>query len=66
MTLTVNGERWQVCDGVTVADVVARLAVPEGGVAVAVDGAVVRRATWPITALRDGAHVDVVTAVQGG
>ncbi|MGI9062415.1 MAG: sulfur carrier protein ThiS [Pseudonocardiaceae bacterium] len=66
MTLTVNGERWEVGDEVTVADVVARLAVPDRGVAVAVDGALVRRASWPTTALGDGASVEVLTAVQGG
>jgi len=66
VTLTVNGERWEVGDEVTVADVVARLAVPDRGVAVAVDGALVRRASWPTTALGDGASVEVLTAVQGG
>ena len=29
-------------------------------------GAVVPRASWPGTALREGASIDVVTAVQGG
>lgn len=36
------------------------------GVAVAVNGAVVRRAEWPAHALADGDVVEVVTAVQGG
>ncbi|MDT9594449.1 sulfur carrier protein ThiS [Nocardioides zeae] len=36
------------------------------GCAVAVDGIVVPRADHATTALRDGAVVEVVTAVQGG
>ena len=66
MTVTVNGQRWELPGGATVADVLERLGAPSSGVAVALDGAVVPRVSWPGTALRDGAAVDVVTAVQGG
>lgn len=40
-------------------------AAPEG-VAVALDGSVVPRTSWSATAVRPGAVVEVVTAVQGG
>ena len=66
MTVTVNGVRWELLEGATLADVLARLDVPARGVAVALDGAVVPRASWPATALADGAGVEVLTAVQGG
>jgi sulfur carrier protein len=66
MTLTVNGQQWELPSGATLADVLSRLAVPSRGVAVALDGAVVPRASWPGTILRDGASVEVLTAVQGG
>ena len=66
MTVTVNGARWELLEGTTLADVLARLDVPGRGVAVALDGAVVPRASWPATALDDGAGVEVLTAVQGG
>jgi len=66
MTITVNGQHWELANGATVADVLERLGVPSSGVAVAVDGAVVPRASWPATPLRSGAQVEVVTAVQGG
>jgi len=66
MKVTVNGERWDVPDPATLADVLAHLDVPARGVAVAVDGAVVPRASWSATPLADGAGVDVLTAVQGG
>jgi sulfur carrier protein len=66
MTVTVNGQCWELPDGSALADVLSRLGTPARGVAVALDGAVVPRAFWAGTALRDGASIDVVTAVQGG
>jgi sulfur carrier protein len=68
MTVTINGARRELPAGATVATVVASLEnVPDGrGVAVAVEGAVVPRAQWPRTQLREGANVEVVVAVQGG
>jgi sulfur carrier protein len=64
----VNGERHQLRSGATVADVVELLpGVPGGrGVAVAVDGEVVRRGAWASTELASGSRVEVVVAVQGG
>jgi sulfur carrier protein len=64
----VNGESQQLAPGTTVAGVVASMpGVPDGrGVAVAVDGEVVPRGRWDRTELSDGAHVEVVVAVQGG
>lgn len=66
MTVTINGTERQVADGATLAAVIEALEVPAAGVAVAVDGSVVRRADWPATPLTDGATVEVLTAVQGG
>jgi sulfur carrier protein len=66
MTVTVNGQGWELPDGATLADALQRLGAPASGVAVALDGAVVPRAAWPCATLRDGAQIDVVTAVQGG
>jgi sulfur carrier protein len=64
-----NGEqRDELRDGATVADAVALAGVgPEArGVAVAVDRAVVPRSAWEQTTLAPGAHVEVLTAIQGG
>jgi len=61
-----NGKPGQLADGACVSDALAALGVPELGVAVAVDGEVVPRAAWTQTLLADGAHVEVLTAVQGG
>jgi sulfur carrier protein len=70
MTLhvTINGEARELEAGTTVADVVALLpGAPEGrGVAVALDGEVVRRAAWDSTEVPPGARLEVVVAVQGG
>ncbi|HWX88613.1 MAG TPA: sulfur carrier protein ThiS [Solirubrobacteraceae bacterium] len=42
------------------------LAPDARGVAVAVDGEVVPRAGWAAFAIPEGAHVEVLTAMQGG
>ncbi len=68
LSVTVNGQPREIPDGTTV-DALLRLIgrdpdVP--GVAVAVADRVVRRAAWPSTAVADGAHVEIVTAAQGG
>lgn len=66
--VTINGEARELEAGATVADVVASLpGAPEGrGVAVALDGDVIRRAAWDSTELQSGTRLEVVVAVQGG
>ena len=66
--IRVNGELSTVAPGETVAAVVASLGVQGDarGVAVAVDGEVIPRASWEAHVLRDGARVEVLTAMQGG
>lgn len=66
MTVWVNGEATEVAEGASVADVVGTHGVPTRGVAVAVNGEVVPRASWPASVLADGARLEVLTAVQGG
>jgi sulfur carrier protein len=66
--ITVNGRADRVPAGHTVADLVRAAtgdAAPRG-VAVALNGTVVRRADWPSTDLSDGDRVEVLTAKQGG
>ncbi|HET7397717.1 MAG TPA: sulfur carrier protein ThiS [Intrasporangium sp.] len=66
MTISVNGTDRACAPGLTVASLVAELDLPPRGIAVAIDGDVVRRSEWETTAVRDKARVDVVTAMQGG
>ncbi|MBU2668674.1 sulfur carrier protein ThiS [Actinoplanes bogorensis] len=65
MRLTVNGQR--VDTGVrSVQALVESITEAQRGVAVAVNGEVVPRSTWPVTSLADGDVVEVLTAAQGG
>jgi sulfur carrier protein len=66
MNVWLNDEAREVSAGTTVAVLMAEHGVPERGVAVAVDGAVVPRASWATVRLLEGTHVEVLTAVQGG
>ncbi|QYN35421.1 sulfur carrier protein ThiS [Pseudonocardia sp. DSM 110487] len=66
MQVWINGERRELADGARVRDALAALGAPENGIAVAVDGEVVRRSDWASVALTEGARLEVLTAVQGG
>jgi sulfur carrier protein len=63
-----NGNPHDESDGQTVAGILRLLdiALDARGIAVAVDGEVVPRARWNTVAVRDGARVEVLTAMQGG
>ena len=66
MIVMVNGERREVPEEATVANLVEQLSAPPRGVAVALDGEVVPRGQWAATPLPEGARVEVVAAIQGG
>ena len=68
MIVIVNGVPRELAAGATVATVVELLDVaPDArGVAVALDGEVVSRSRWSTVALREGATVEIVAAIQGG
>lgn len=78
MIITLNGESRELEAGTTaralVEDVTGRQLSPDGtpadggrlGVALAVDGEVVRRGLWADFTIEGGHTVDLVTAVQGG
>lgn len=65
MRVTVNDQTMQVDEHTTVSALLASLGMPNKGVAVAVNSAVVPRSRWDTTVPAD-ARIDVVTAVQGG
>jgi sulfur carrier protein len=66
--ILLNGERSDVRAGESVAAVLVRLGldVDARGVAVAVDGEVVPRASWESFTVAEDARVEVLTAMQGG
>ena len=66
MIVTVNGEDRTLTDGATVRTLVTAMDLPDDGVAVAVDGAVVPGSNWDDTPLGAGAEVDILMVVQGG
>ena len=66
-TIQVNGQN-QPLPKEGLADVLRELNIKPGqrGIAVALNGAVVPRAQWPRTSLRDGDAVEVVKLFAGG
>ena len=66
--IVLNGQRSDARAGETLLAVLGRLGLDGGarGVAVAVDGEIVPRAGWESYALPEDAHVEVLTAMQGG
>jgi len=66
MNVIVNGEPRSVPAHETLAELIARHTSAHSGVAVAVNGEVVPRTTWPRHELTEGARVEILTAVQGG
>ena len=70
MKLTVNGEPRD-CAATNLAELwrnetaAFEIAEPRG-FAISLNGAVVRRAAWPTTAMRDGDTVEIIRAMSGG
>ena len=66
--ITVNGTPTEGRDGATVEELLVALGVePRArGVAVAVNGEVVPRSTWPRHRVAAGDRVEALTAMQGG
>jgi sulfur carrier protein len=66
ITVRINDQLTIVPLDMTVAGLIAERYAGRRWLAVAVDGDVVPRATWPDRRLHDGAVVEILTAVQGG
>jgi sulfur carrier protein len=63
--IRVNGED-QPFTSESVEDLLRRLSIEPRGVAVAIDGAIVRRSEWSDTLIADDNMIEIVTAVAGG
>lgn len=50
----------------TVSELVHRRSIEPRGIAVALNGDVVRRSEWETTSIPDGASIEIVTAAAGG
>ncbi len=66
MQIILNGTHHEVLEPSSLASLMATLGVPENGIAVALNGAVITRSAWASTPLPANAQVDLVTAMQGG
>ena len=63
--IRVNGED-QTFVAESVDQLLRRLSIEPRGVAVALNGEVVRRSEWSITLIADDSAIEIVTAVAGG
>lgn len=63
--IRVNGET-QPFVAESVEELLRRLTIETRGVAVAIDGEIVRRSEWHNTVIADGDAIEIVTAVAGG
>jgi len=66
MEIVINGSTHQVADDMSLERAVSLISLAASGIAAAVNGELVRRASWPSTRLAAGDEVEVLTAVQGG
>jgi sulfur carrier protein len=63
--ISVNGEAFD-RQNLTIATLLSDMAVETRGVAVAVNGEIVRRGDWAVTKLLEGDRVEIVSAAAGG
>lgn len=66
MRITLNGDRREVPDGISVADLLAHLGLDERGIVVEHNREILRRPRYPEVALREGDEVELVHFVGGG
>lgn len=66
MEIVINGAPHQVADDMSLERAVQLISSAPAGIAVAVNGDVVRRLSWSQTGLSAGDQIEVLTAVQGG
>jgi sulfur carrier protein len=63
--IRVNGDPQEFIDE-SVDDLLRRLSIEPRGVAVAIDGEIVRKTEWSSMRIEDGNTIEIVTAVAGG
>jgi sulfur carrier protein len=66
MEVMINGTSRQVPDQMSLERAVSLISTSATGIAVAVNGEVVRRVSWSQHQLAPGDEIEVLTAVQGG
>ncbi|HVC00028.1 MAG TPA: sulfur carrier protein ThiS [Candidatus Dormibacteraeota bacterium] len=66
MTVTINGEVQEIPDGLSVADLVDRLGLVGGRVAIERNREILPREAWPRTPVAPGDVLEIVHFVGGG
>ena len=66
MVVTVNGKSMELPEGLTIEDLLVRLAVPRQFTAVALNREIAPKASYTTTALSDGDKVEIVRPMGGG
>ena len=68
MEVMLNGTPRQVADALNLRDLLESLRLPalERGIAVSVNGELVRKAEWNVLALKPSDEIEIVQATQGG
>lgn len=66
ITITLNGEAYQLAEGETLAGLVGTLDLSGQTIAVAVNRQIIARPHWPTHSLQAQDKVDVVRAIGGG
>lgn len=66
MRATVNGERRELPDGMTIAALLELLGAPAAGIAVARNDCVVRRGRYTSDCIAEGDRIEIIRAVAGG
>lgn len=66
MKASINGEQFDLPEGLTVAQLLAHVQAPERGIAVAKNDKVVRRSTFEHERVNDGDRIEIIRAVAGG
>lgn len=66
MKIFVNSQEYELTGSVSVNDLAAKLELPEGGVAVAVNNKIVRRDEWNSFLLNENDKVIIIKAACGG
>jgi len=66
ITITLNGEKHQLADEISLEQLIDHFSLPKLRVAVEHNGRVVRRTDWPAAMVRDEDRLEVVHFVGGG
>ena len=66
MVVTVNGKPMELPEGLTIEDLLVRLAVPRQFTAVALNREITPKASYTTTALSEGDKVEIVRPMGGG